>query len=393
MVQAVLDVTLSFAHIAGVNNGVADALSRAHLTDADYKRAAQHIKNDNLNVVDPCIYVMSLFNSTTVSRRGVQLAGDGGIGEAAGVQGTGDESKPQRGGQAVGGIRMAVRHGRGADDTCGHLPIGGVLGGQRCYPRDGEKPAVARASACAAGWRVAGRVSTPPSGHGGGRLGQEEGLQIGSQRRHSPGALQKGAPPATGHPGGTGAESGVSPHVPGRNAPIRGGATISEQVRPEPALNERRYRAEGRCDNKTEVGEKLTKVQSGTQYYIAPQRRYGHLPRKGCKGGVGDPPVFPRRRPFPPISKNCTPSVDRLFEGGIGHGSQESGGGPRPIYDAQYKEGVSYKRLLPGLPRVGGTKTWRLGFPGSQDVYRHFNIKEGPEGLSRDSRAQIKRCI
>ena len=38
MIQAVLDVTLYFAHIAGINNGVADALSRAHLTNVDYKK-------------------------------------------------------------------------------------------------------------------------------------------------------------------------------------------------------------------------------------------------------------------------------------------------------------------------------------------------------------------
>ena len=54
MVQALFDLQITYAHIAGEDNGKADRLSRAHISEADYKKAKEVVDSNQLKIIRPC---------------------------------------------------------------------------------------------------------------------------------------------------------------------------------------------------------------------------------------------------------------------------------------------------------------------------------------------------
>ena len=98
MVQALLDVKLTFAHVPGVDNVAADALSRAHMSARDAERAEGIMKRDKLALVCPCLYVFENDLCSIRSRSGIQLAGsEGGATTARGQGSRHEEQLPGHG--------------------------------------------------------------------------------------------------------------------------------------------------------------------------------------------------------------------------------------------------------------------------------------------------------
>lgn len=62
MLQAKYQFTISYAHIKGKDNVVADALSRAHLSPAMADIAQSYIDKHSIQVVDPCLYMFYVIN-------------------------------------------------------------------------------------------------------------------------------------------------------------------------------------------------------------------------------------------------------------------------------------------------------------------------------------------
>ena len=58
MAQAILGVDVSYDHIPGRDNDVADALSRAHLSHHDRQRADDWVAHYSVNLVPPCLYYL-----------------------------------------------------------------------------------------------------------------------------------------------------------------------------------------------------------------------------------------------------------------------------------------------------------------------------------------------
>ena len=65
MIQAVLDLSITFAHVTGADNGVPDALSRAHLSAKDYTES--EVVGHSLSLIDPCAGRHSQAETLTLS--------------------------------------------------------------------------------------------------------------------------------------------------------------------------------------------------------------------------------------------------------------------------------------------------------------------------------------
>ena len=106
MLQAVLDVRLTFEHIPGVHNVLADALSRTHLATKFHNIIDTYISKFGLKYVDPCMYFISKLN--VLSRSGHTVAAPEGTTTADMGQSTRDIGKQGCRGQNIHSVRAHV---------------------------------------------------------------------------------------------------------------------------------------------------------------------------------------------------------------------------------------------------------------------------------------------
>lgn len=74
MLQAVLDIKLSYEHIAGKDNLIADSLSRLHISKVYRDRAQEFMSNNNITYVTPCLYVFTHLLPSLISRTGIRVS-------------------------------------------------------------------------------------------------------------------------------------------------------------------------------------------------------------------------------------------------------------------------------------------------------------------------------
>ena len=216
-------------------------------------------------------------------------------------------------------------------------------------------------------WWVARRAPTSEGSNGGRRPCTTQSLPIRSQGGHPTRSIQGNPGVPAKVPGGAGAQSSIHHHVPGHHETIRGGSTLSQQIRPSTTCYHGRRVGNRQGAHMPEMGKELAAVRPGSKYYAPPNRESRDMPSEGSKGGVGNPPVFPTRCPAPPIPTHGAPGLDRLLEGRMGGGREEGGSGPKNLQPPQYQEGICYQRLRRRLPGDRGPKTRRLGVTGVQN--------------------------
>ena len=370
MVQAVLDVSLTFAHIAGLDNGVADRLSRAHLTPTDLHKAEEAVQERKLIIIDPCLHIFSILSPHAPNRRGVQLAGDGGRGTAGGVQGAGHQGEPRRGDQTTGGVREAIRHRCGKDVARGRLPLIEYLVVAGAMPGT-VKNQLSHARVHA---RLAGGTTASEGSDGGGRTDEAKGLQIRGKGRDPGRDIHGGARLPSQDSRSPGAQSCVYHNVPGHHETIRGGATILQKVRPPSSYNKGRRVSIGQGGDQAEMGQKPAKVQPSTSYYIAAYRKSPHMSSEGSESGYGHTPGLSPRLAPPTVSKIRTGGLDRFSQSGVVSSGITSGGGSKTVQHAQHKKGIGDERLCSGLQRARGPEARRLDLSGTQDIHRHIGL-------------------
>lgn len=74
MIQSLLDVNITYQHIPGHQNILADALSRVHLDNAYSKVIENHVKSLSLCYVQPRLTVFSSLHDPVISRSGIPIA-------------------------------------------------------------------------------------------------------------------------------------------------------------------------------------------------------------------------------------------------------------------------------------------------------------------------------
>ena len=123
MVQALFDLKLTFVHLPGKDNQVADVLSRAHTSNLFYSTASEMINTSNLLMIQPCTYVLSFSVLAILSRSGIQLAGSEGGGSTASGPNGGDHGGTPSGRQGPLILRPPVPDGPDVDDGRRRVPI------------------------------------------------------------------------------------------------------------------------------------------------------------------------------------------------------------------------------------------------------------------------------
>lgn len=74
MVQALLDIRITYSHISGIDNKLADALSRMHMSDVSKSYAIESLTRHNIVYVNPVLHVFNNFAPPIFSRGGVTVA-------------------------------------------------------------------------------------------------------------------------------------------------------------------------------------------------------------------------------------------------------------------------------------------------------------------------------
>ena len=144
MLQARFAFKVSFSHIAGDLNVIADALSRAHLTKAYHGLAHEFIKSMNLVVVRPCTHILSYLYPPILSRSGMELAGGKSGAEAGTGPSTWNSSSSEGDCGGADGVLLQVPHRSPRHDRDRCVSVGRVSGEQEYLPRKHQKQGLAR---------------------------------------------------------------------------------------------------------------------------------------------------------------------------------------------------------------------------------------------------------
>lgn len=73
MLQAIYDFDISYEHIAGSENGLADSLSRMLMSRAYHTKAESILIPADIHNVLPCLYVFNILQNPILSRGGVRV--------------------------------------------------------------------------------------------------------------------------------------------------------------------------------------------------------------------------------------------------------------------------------------------------------------------------------
>ena len=181
MVQALLGVEISYDHIPGRDNEVADALSRAHLGHRDQENALYWVKYYLLQLTPPCIFFM--FNSAAClySRSGIGIPHGKG-GEAPSLcKGARNNRQSQVSSGHVRGIHGLLR-GRPTEAVGPHgMCLSGVPGHPYTSPIYNQEQTITCTSVPALG-RALNATHGPPQGQDGARgIRQEQELRTQSK--------------------------------------------------------------------------------------------------------------------------------------------------------------------------------------------------------------------
>lgn len=94
MVQAILDVTISYEHIPGTENSIADSLSRLHINDSYKDIAFRYMQDNGITYVEPCLYMFSVLSPLITSRAGICVSPTQSCQEATDGPRTRNDEKP-----------------------------------------------------------------------------------------------------------------------------------------------------------------------------------------------------------------------------------------------------------------------------------------------------------
>ena len=386
MIQAVLDIRITFAHIAGVDNQVADAMSRAHLSGRE-RRAAETITNSHaLVMISPCVYALRYVMSIVKSRSGRQLARGPGRGQAEGGKGTRYKAEPPGGDTRAGGLRPEVGTRPGQHDGRGNIAVDRVPG--RAWRASGHhtQQAVPRAGSRATGGRQPGRALDLQGDTGHGRYRQAEGHGLTPEGPGASDHIQGSTGMGGGAAGRHGNKSSVTAHVLRNDAPIRGGAPIHGALRPGPTPHKGGHHTHRQASNKNEMGKELTTLQSVTHNDPHADRKSANVPGGSGRPHHGHAPGIVSSRPATDIHIIGTANYNSIPEIYLGPSAQGGGVFPCSIRPPQHKDGISHRGSERGLLRIRGSKTRGLEIGRTQDLYPRKRLKDSTISIERIAR-------
>ena len=287
MLQAKYAIKISFSHIAGWDNHIADALSRAHTTKAYHQLASDLITTHNLTIVHPCTHVLSNLQPPVLSRCRMELVG----GPSGGQAGTGP-STWNEGSIPINSIRAArllpqVSGRPNEDDGDTRVPMGGIPGKSGYRPGYHQEQSLTRPRIYEARRGGPQRLQPRTCHQGTGRGLEKEGLCPRAQEGRDTSSGSESCPADNKpRPQWNNGQGGGPAHVLRRPAPVRGGAAQCESIQPIGASHKGRHTHGSPSDCANKSREESPEVRSAQNIYIIPHRRPRHVPNARTQSSI-----------------------------------------------------------------------------------------------------------
>ena len=360
MTQALLDIKITFAHIAGINNTIADALSRGHASLAQAAKTDHLVRVNYLTMVHPCLHTFDNILTCVKSRSGVQLAGTPSRDEAEGGAGSGHTRQLHRDGEGAGRILLPIQDGSHQPRPHPSLHMARVPGGARNIPGDDPQQAVA-----GQGLRPPGRGTNdwpppPAGGHGGGRDEQEKGLCPTRQGASTSESTKKsvGGPPVVDY--WRHAEGGAGAYILWRHAPVGGGPAVSARFRPDTPSDQGRCGDNRQIEGQGQMGQKHAKIQPTKNYDYATLGRPTHMPRAGGRSGLSTYNGPTSISPTPRDTRHFQAPHGQLPQGCMELCGEGAGHSPAHVWATQHQEGGRDYGAPGRVYRPRNPETWRM---------------------------------
>ena len=254
MVQAVLDVQVSYAHIPGKENEVADRLSRAHISPSDHLLLDQLLLEKTLSIIEPCLHVFDNMPEPLLSRSGHNIVTGQGRTQADRVTSSRDVGKPEVIGRHVHRLRhesqLRSAGPRQVYDLCPHR-VPRDLYPSTSYHREQNlsRPVILDTRQRR---QAGGRPSHRRKGYRG--TTSQQIVHPKDQEGDPHGHTKVGAICNSQDQGGDSRASSNPDNVLWRPPSVRGGATYSEEIRQGAAPHS------GRCDTEETLGHNTDKM-------------------------------------------------------------------------------------------------------------------------------------
>ena len=376
MVQALMDVELTYDHIPGKDNDVADALSRAHLGPAHEHRASDFITKYCLVSIDPCMYFADNEDIRLPSRQ----AHTGSLREGRPEADDG-ESTRNTGQPLLHGISVHSIHGQGGRRPIGpHTPtnmrIHGVHGATYPCPSHYQKQAVP-CKDLPADDGGSDFASRPPQGetrHG--RIFQGQNVHFKGEVGAPSRVLDKGLEcysANSGQRGGAGSDIGNLLRGP---QAIRGRPPQYKGVQPSTTPH-----TQGHCfltaggSPYHQMGQKPTAGGTGEEGSTPMGAGHKGVPRDCIIHKHGGRPDRGRHRPLDHVPGDQDPCALHTNQENVGHGPEQDRGQYQRALTAQYKKDSRLHSPCQGLFGLRDSTTWGLEVECISDIYRHPNWK------------------
>ena len=318
MHQAICNVDISYDHVPGVENCLADVFSRAHLSRNYYDRAAEYISTYGLNLVMPCDYILDMLNPLLYSRSGAPITSR--ASQTAPGVGKGPWYCPESSvsGRHVRSILRGTTHRPKVPDTPASVCLPRVHSQSRPCTRDCQKPRITCAH-LSSPHGVATSANQPSQGGPcAGGYGPDKKIRTPSEGPHPY------ISPAQSHTGNTtygsrdSRQGSSAPHVL-RSVPPRGNsASISAEIPKYKPPHKRRsahqQHVRGHCPSAWENHSEVRPDKKGSNgqspcRHLLPSQNF-------AKGACGNPNQVPRRTTVD-VSRHSDSHADVLHQKGV----------------------------------------------------------------------------
>ena len=370
MIQAMLDVRLSYVHVPGVENEAADRLSRAHLSHSDHILAHNIVTNQSLNVITPCLHIFHNLPCPIRSRSGHAI-----------IDGQG-AAYPEAGASP----RDVEEPGIDRRHLCVVRQVGGDQPAQTRQVHNLRVHRVPNGSCPSAGHYTQQSIARPHlpasrrslnQGHrqrsgsqGGAGNPQGQIIQIKEEGGNTNVHIKVGDSCNSNNTGGAGRQGSCAPHVLWGAKAIKGRPPLGQEVRPPPTPVSRGCTVGHRVLNHdSEVGKEHAKGGPITLHHPQTVRGAQLVPgiypenslRPHPESLVFRPPlgVPPVRGPHPPLSdKVC-----------VGKRTDSSGSRHKGAIPPQPPEGSRHAGIQRGMWRTSYSAPGRLEVEGIHGLY------------------------
>ena len=383
MVQAILGVDISYDHIPGVDNDVADALSRAHISPACLLRADSLVTNYGLTPITPCMFYLLNMDTPILARSGAVVAPLQSRGPPITGKGAGHHGEPPRGSVNLHRLHEEIWTGPTRPNHGDGVRLPGIRGRAHPRPSDNQEQGIPHPHICEAIREVDGTTRTPEDQDGTRCLRQGQDIQITGKTAPPSGRHRARDSSTARHNNWADSDSRRANIILRRPTPVRDSATVNARVRPQQTPYQGGlYRGTGVGHTSDKMGEKPSEIQPAKACEHPKSKRLSPLPH-GCGAGK-------HLRCANPVPDRPTLHVPGHASGHPGHAGEEDvvtgpeNGryGHRKILTSQPEKDISHSGTCKGLYRGGDTTSRGMEIHGIQNVYRHPNW----QGYRRPSR-------